>query len=142
MFPAERSDAGQEPVRDVDTLSSQMIDGAAEIDGVPEDDSRGDEVEPGRPMPLVLEGAVAQLAEAVEEYGSRERIAGLSLIEVRAGATPKLWIVRPVEHEQGSLDPPDLSQAPGDRVLSRVAGEFLQHDGGRDDASLDGGGQA
>ena len=64
-------------------------------------------------MALVLEGAVAQLAQAVEEDGAGERVAGLALVEDAAGAAALLGVVEPVEHEQGALDPTDLAQATG-----------------------------
>lgn len=70
-------------------------------------------------MALVLECAVAQFAEAVEKDGAGERIAGFTLVEDAAGATPLFGIVEPVEHEQGALDPPELAQCASDRVLTR-----------------------
>ncbi|MBB6403362.1 hypothetical protein HNP00_000661 [Arthrobacter sp. AZCC_0090] len=40
--------------------------GSFKVDGVPQEDGGGDEVEAGSPVALVLEGAVAYLALAVE----------------------------------------------------------------------------
>src|SRR3546814_5380381 len=77
-----------------------MTDGAVEIDGIPERHGRGGEGQAGCTMALVLEGAVAQFAEPVEEDGAGERVAGLALVEDAAGAAPLVWIVEPVEHER------------------------------------------
>ena len=71
-------------------------------------------------MALVLEGAVAQFAKPVEEDGTGERVAGLTLVEDAAGAAPLFGIVEPVEHEQGAFDPPYLSQRAGNRVLAHT----------------------
>jgi hypothetical protein len=54
----------------VDIAVAQVADGAFEIDGVPEDDPRHDELETGGTVPLVLEGAVTQFAEPVEKDGA------------------------------------------------------------------------
>ena len=62
----------QEVIRNKVALSSQLPDGAVEIDGVPVHDRRGDEAEAGRAEALVLEGAIADLALPVEEHGAAE----------------------------------------------------------------------
>src|SRR3546814_3627357 len=54
--------------------AAQMTDGAVEIDGIPERHGRGGEGQAGCTMALVLEGAVAQFAEPVEEDGAGERV--------------------------------------------------------------------
>ena len=92
-------------------------------------------------MALVLESAVAQFAEAVEEDGAGERVAGLALVEDAAGATPLVGIVEPIEHEEGALDPPDLAQCAGDRVLTRKTRQLAEHDRGGDGAGADRGGK-
>jgi len=88
-------------------------------------------------MSLILQCAVAQLTEAVEEDGAGERVAGPALDEDAAGTTPLLGIVESVEHEQGTLDPPDLAQRTGERVLTRKTGQLAQHDRGADSAGPD-----
>jgi len=98
-----------------------MPDGAVEIGGVPQRNGCGNEGQARGAMKLVLEGAVVQLAETVEEEGAGKGVAGLTLVEHAAGTTTLRGIVEPVEHEQGALDPPNLAQCAGDRVLARKA---------------------
>src|SRR3546814_15459871 len=95
---------------------------------MPERHVRGGEGQAGCTMALVLEGAVAQFAEPVEEDGAGERVAGLALVEDAAGAAPLVWIVEPVEHEQCALDPSNLAQGAGDRVLTRETRQLAQQD--------------
>src|SRR3546814_6642274 len=93
---------------------------------MPERHVRGGEGQAGCTMALVLEGAVAQFAEPVEEDGAGERVAGLALVEDAAGAAPLVGIVEPVEHEQCALDPSNLAQGAGDRVLTRETRQLAQ----------------
>ena len=67
-----------------------MTGGTVEVDGVPQDDGRDDQVEAGCPVPLVLEGAVAQFAEPVEEDGAGERVAGFARVEDGVGAATQI----------------------------------------------------
>ena len=79
-------------------------------------------------MTLVLEDAVAQFAETVDEDGAGERVTGLALVEDAAGAAPLLGIIEPVEHEQDALDPPDLEQRADDGVLAGKSCQLAHHD--------------
>ena len=47
-----------------------LIDGAAKIDGVPEDDGGDAEIETRSAIALVFEGPIADFAKAVEEHGA------------------------------------------------------------------------
>ena len=82
MLPAQRRDVGEQLVRYRDAAAAQMPDGAVKIDGVPEDDGSGEVRQSGGAMALVLEGAVAQFAEAVEKDGAGERVAGVALLRM------------------------------------------------------------
>lgn len=79
MLPAQRRDVGEQFVRHLDTAGAQMPDGAVEIEGVPERDGCSEQGQAGGTMALVLESTVAQFAEAIEEDGTGERVAGLAL---------------------------------------------------------------
>jgi hypothetical protein len=46
---------------------------------------------------LVLVGAVADLAEAMDEDSPREAVACFALVEFLAGLTPQFRILQPVE---------------------------------------------
>ena len=66
MLPAQRRQVGQEVVRHT-LCFAQGGHGPFEVAGVPKDDGRDQEVEAGRAVLLVLVGAVADLAQAVDE---------------------------------------------------------------------------
>ena len=57
----------EEVVGNNDAPGTQVLDGTVEVDGIPVDDRGGDEAQAGGPEALVLEGAVTDLALAVEE---------------------------------------------------------------------------
>ncbi len=116
MFPTQWSDMEEQGVGYVDATVTQMTGGPVEIDGVLQDDGRDDQVEAGGAVPLVLEDAVAQLAESVEEDGAGERVVGLALVKVGVGALAQVGIVKLVEHEQGAFDLSDLTQGAGGGV--------------------------
>jgi hypothetical protein len=65
--------------------------GSFEVCIVPQDDGGGDEVEAGSPVALVLEGAVAYLALAVDEHGLGEGVAGFSLVQPGGDAASCRW---------------------------------------------------
>ena len=94
---------------------------------VPVGDGGGEQVEPGDTVGLVLAGAVAQLAEAVEEEGALEDVMRLALVEPDLRAALQVTIGQPVEDEERALDPPDLAQSPhrsknGQRAERKVDG--------------------
>ena len=64
---------------------AQLVDGAAEIDGVPEDDGGDGEIEAGGAVALVFEGPIADFAETVEEHGTGEGVACFALVETSVG---------------------------------------------------------
>ncbi len=53
MLPAQRGNVGEQSVGHVDATVTQVTGGTVEIDGVPQDDGRDDEVEAGSAVPLV-----------------------------------------------------------------------------------------
>ena len=83
VVPAERRDVSQEIVGNGGARASQMVRGAPEIDGVPVDDRRGDEIEAGRAIALVFERAIGETALLVQENGLIERMARLALVQTR-----------------------------------------------------------
>ena len=115
---------GEEVIWNVGALMAEVVDRAAEIEGVSEDDSGGDQVQPRGTMPLVLEGAVAQLAQTVEEDCPSKSVACLALVQVGARSPAQLRVVQPVEHEEGALDSADFAKGSRHRVLARVAGQL------------------
>jgi hypothetical protein len=69
---------------------------------------------------LVLVGAVADLAEAMDEDSPRQAVACFALVEFPAGLTAQFRIPQPVEGEQRAFQPSQLAQRRGEAVLLRV----------------------
>ena len=78
MFPAERGEVSEELVRDILSLA-QSGNGALEIPRVPQDDCGDQEVQARSAVSLVLVGAIADLAEAVDEDSPRQAVACFAL---------------------------------------------------------------
>ena len=69
-------------------------------------------------MLLVLVGAVADLAEAMDEDSPRQAVACFALVEFPAGLTAQFRILQPVDGEQRTFQPPQLAQRRGEAVLA------------------------
>lgn len=52
---------------------AQRVDGAGEIDGVPENDGGDHEIEAGSPVALVFESPIRDFAEPMKEHNPLER---------------------------------------------------------------------
>jgi hypothetical protein len=74
VLPAERSDMRQE------TLSAHLLHGAVEVDGVPVHDRCGDQTQARGSEALVLEGAIADLALAMEKIARRRELLASPLL--------------------------------------------------------------
>src|SRR5687767_10537119 len=68
-----------------------------------------------------------------------QRIAGLALVEAHMAAPPQVWAFEPVEREQAPLDPSNLLEGEIHPVLALVSTQLLQHHGGSNSASFEGG---
>lgn len=77
-------------------------------------------------MPLVFVGAVTNFAEAVDEDGTRQAVAGFTLVQLLSGRAAQVGILDPVEREQGAFQSAQLTQRGGDAVLARVE-QSIQH---------------
>lgn len=67
VFPAERVYVAEQRVGQSFALGAELGDGVVEIDGIPEDDGGDCEVQTGCPVPLIFEGAVANLPVTMEK---------------------------------------------------------------------------
>ena len=141
MLPAERGDMPDQLGRHRPAAMSERIERRLQIARVPQDDGSDQQVQPRCPIGLVLERAVAQLAQAVEEYRASKRIACFSLVQPGVGAPAQLAAAEPVEHEKASLDAPDLAQRHRQPVLPRVGGQAPQHARRRGMTGADGDGE-
>ena len=73
---------------------------------------------------LVLMGAVADLAKAMDEDSPRQAIARFALVEFPAGLTAQFRIPQPVEGEQRAFQPPQLAQRRS--AAARPVADFLE----------------
>ena len=99
MLPAERGEMSQQAIRNILDLA-KGDHGALEVSGVPKDDRGDEQVEAGCAMLLVLVGAVADFAEAMDEHRAGQAIAGFAFVEFLSGCAAQLGVVDPVEREQ------------------------------------------
>jgi len=86
---------------------------------------------------LILVGAVADLAEAMDEDSPRQAVACFALVEFPAGLTAQFRIPQPVEGEQRAFQSSQLAQRRGEAVLPRIGGELQQDQGGGHGAHMD-----
>ena len=133
---------GEQVVRRIQPFASPGLDGMAEMQGVPVDDDRGQQVESGDPVVLSFGGAVADFALTADAQGVLERVVCFALVEADLGTALHAGIENPFDNEQGALDPTDLAQGCGQVVLARIGGEFAQDAARRDLPGTHGGGAA
>ena len=62
-------------------ISAQRMCGALQIDRVPQHDGSRYQIEAAGPVALLLEAAVADLTQPVEEHGASQRIAGFAFVQ-------------------------------------------------------------
>ena len=113
----------------------------AQVDRVPQHDSRRHQVEAAGPVALLLEAPIPDFPKAVEEHRPGQRVARLTFVQAGMHAAAQFNTLQPVQDEQRALDPAQLAQGHGQSVLARVAAEFPEHQRGRHRALLDRGGQ-
>ena len=87
-----------------------------------------DEVESARAITLMLEAAIADLAQAVEKDGARQGVFSLAFVEPSVNAPAQLDVLQPVQCEEGALDLPDFPQRHRQAVLARITAELAQHE--------------
>lgn len=58
-----------------------------EIERIPIDDGIDEQVQPGRPIELALEGPVAEFSEAIEEQRAGQGALGFALVEADGSAS-------------------------------------------------------
>src|SRR5205814_6640641 len=121
MFPAERGDVSEQLVRNILGLA-ESGNSALKVARIPQDDCGDEEVQARSAVLLVLVGAVADLAKAMDEDGPRQAVACFALVEFLAGLAAQFRILQPVKGEQRAFQPPQLAQRRGEAVLPRVGG--------------------
>ena len=111
----------QQRVIDGMPVAAQRMRCALQVDRVPEHNSCRHQVEAAGPVALLLEAAVADFAQAIEEHGAGQGVAGFSLVQSGMHAAAQLDALQPVQNEQGAFDAAQLAQGDGQAVLARVA---------------------
>ena len=96
MLPTKRGEVRQQFIRNVHSSLAEGDDGALEISGIPQDNCGDDQVEAGGAVLLVFIGSITDLAEAMQEHGTRQAVAGLALVELLPSRAAQFGIVDPV----------------------------------------------
>ena len=85
MLPAERRKILQQAVIDDMAIATQPVCRSLQVNRIPQHDGSRHQVEAAGSVTLLLETAVADFPQAVEEHGAGQRVAGLALVEGRQG---------------------------------------------------------
>ena len=118
-------------------MGTQSTGGTLQIDRVPQHDGRRHQIEAAGPVALLLEAAVADFPQAVEEHGAGQRVARFALVQPGMHAAAQLDALQPIQDEQCALDSPQLAQSDRQAVLARIAAQFPEHQRSRHRALLD-----
>ena len=70
MAPAQGREMGEDGLRHWDIVPTERVQGASEIDGVPQHDGRRDQGQAADTVLLALGGAVVQPSKTVEAHGA------------------------------------------------------------------------
>ena len=90
--------------RSGDTLPVQLGEGRLEIESVPVDDGIEQQVQPGRPVELTLEGPVSQFSEPVEEQRTGQGVLGFALVEAGRRVPAHFGVLPPLRQTDGPID--------------------------------------
>lgn len=119
---------------------SEHLKGTLQIDGIPEDNGSHHQVEPTGPVVLVFKTPVPHLAKTIEEHSTGQGITGLAFVQPDLDPPAQLWILKPLEDEQGPFDASHLSQGYRQTILTGIAPQLPEHERCRDGALPDRGG--
>ena len=128
---------GEQIVTDPFAAGAQFSNGVAEINRIPKDDGRDDEIEARCSIALIFEGAVADFAKAMKEHRPGERVARLSLVEARVRPPPQSRVADPVEGEERAFEPSYFPKGLRQRILFWVSGEPTHQDRRRNGSCFD-----
>ena len=110
MRPTQRRYVREKLGRNVEPFVPPLCDGMAEMNGIPAEDDRGQEVEVGDPVVLSLSRAIADFTLATDTKGTLEGMVGLTLIEPDLGAPLHVRVENPLYNEECACDTADLAQ--------------------------------
>jgi len=69
---------------------------------------------------LLLETAVADFTQSVEEHSAGQRVARLALVQPGMHPAAQVDALQPVQDEQRALDAPQLAQGHGKAILALI----------------------
>ena len=104
MLPTQRRQVPQQPFIDTMAVAAQRVRRPLQVDRVPQHDGRRHQVEAAGLVALLLETVVADFAQAVEEHGTGQRVAGFALVQPGMHAAAQFHALQPVQDEQRALD--------------------------------------
>ncbi len=113
MLPTQRRQVLQQRGIDGVAVATQGVRCPFQVDRVPQHDGCRHQVEAAGPVALLLETAVANFTEAVEEHGTGQRVAGFTLVQPGMHAAAQFHALQPVEDEQHAFDAAQLAQRYG-----------------------------
>ena len=114
-------------------------DGVSEVVGVPVDDDRRKEIEPGDPEVLTLGRPVADLALPPDPQGALQCVVRLALVQADLRSTLHVGIEQPVNDEKRPFNPSDFAKGDSKVVPARPGCEFPQQLAGPHDSRGHGG---
>ena len=91
---------------------------------------------------MLFEGAVPDFAEAVEEHGAGQCVAGFAFVQAGGDALAQSGVLCPFQDEQGPFEAAVFAQGFREAVLTWVGTKLAEHQGRGDGSGFDGGGQA
>ena len=122
-------------------MPPQRTNRSFQVHRVPQHDGRCHQVQAAGTMALLFETAVADFTQAIEEHGAGQRVSSLALVETGVDPSTQFHALEPVKDEERALDATEFPQRHGQAVLTRVAAQLAQYQGGGHRALLDGGRQ-
>ena len=126
MIPTEWRDLAVACASICPSRIAKLLDSAAQIAAIEQDDRSGDEVHGSSPDLLVLGATITKTAKPVKGNRPCKRIAGFALVEFRCDQFPQLWVFKPPQGKQGALDPANLAHRGGQTVLLFIGRELFQ----------------
>ncbi len=109
VLPAERREVGEKVIGNMFGLA-QGSDRTVQVAGIPQGDSRDEQVEAGSAVLLVLVRAVADFTKPMNKDGARQAVARLALVELAAGVAAQLRVLDPIKGEQSAFQPAEFAQ--------------------------------
>src|SRR5271154_3502333 len=104
MLPSERGEVFEQLWIHSLPVPLQAMGSPFEVDRIPEHDGGGNEVESAGAVALLLEAAVADPPQPVEEHRSRERVARFALVQPGVDTAAQFDTLQPIQHEECAFD--------------------------------------